>query len=433
MKLTPLEIAAGLPLGIHPEPEPLPDVGDITPLAAFEDVVRAALQRPPCVVTFSGGRDSAAILAIAARIARDETLEPPIAVTVLFEGGLGTGEATWQERVIAHSRVESWIRLTVGEEIDFVGPVARPLLKRYGVLHPPHFPMFWLPVQYARNGSMLTGFGGDSVIGGWIPAHAAEVMAGRAWPRPSDLPLFGFAIAPRFVRRRAIQLRVTRPVWLRRRAFKDFVALRMEEFASRPLGRGSFLAWDARRRSGAITESTLARIGADLGATVLHPFHDRRFVAALARDLGERGGGDRTSVMRRVFAGELPDDVLARSGKANFAVAYFRKHTRAFARRWDGIGLDAELVEPELLRKTWLDWIPDPRSALALQAAWLSSAERGLEEPVADFVEGSEVAWARDVPHGQPTDFEQPGRPGDLRPAMASESNQSAGRLQPLD
>ena len=125
--------------------------------------------------------------------------------------------------------------------------------------------------------------------------------------------------------------------------------------------------------------------------------------------------------------------MLARSGKANFAVAYFRKHTREFARRWDGIGLDAELVEPELLRRTWLDWIPDPRSALALQAAWLSSAERGLEEPVADFVEGSEVARARDVPHGQPTDFEQPGRPGNPWPAMARESNQSAGRLQPLD
>jgi asparagine synthetase B (glutamine-hydrolysing) len=425
VKLTPLEIAGGLPLGMNPEAEPLPDVGDITPLAAFEDVVRAALQRPPCVVTFSGGRDSAAILAVAARIAREETLEPPIVVTVLFEGGLGTGEAKWQERVIAHSRVERWIRLTVGEEIDFVGPVARPLLKRYGVVHPPHFPFFWLPVQYARNGSMLTGFGGDSVIGGWIPAHAAEVIAGHAWPRPSDLTLFAFAVAPPFVRRQAMQIRLTRPVWLRRQAFKEFIALRVEEFASRPLARDSFLAWEARRRTSIVTESTLARLGADVGATVFHPLHDRRFVAALARDLGARGGGDRTSIMRRVFAGDLPDDVLTRSGKANFAVAYFRKHTRAFARRWDGIGLDTNLVEPELLRKTWLDLIPDSRSALALQAAWLSSAERGLEEPVADFVEGSEVARSRDTPDREPRDFEQRGRPGDLRPAMPRESNQS--------
>ena len=425
MILTPLEIAGGMPLGMNPEAQPLPDVGNLTPLAAFEDVVRSALQRPPCVVTFSGGRDSAAILAVAARIAREENLDPPIAVTVLFEGGLGTGEAEWQERVIAHSCVESWIRLTVGEEIDFVGPIARPLLKRYGVVHPPHFPLFWLPVQYARNGSMLTGFGGDSIMGGWIPAHAAEVIAGRAWPHPADLPLFAFAFAPRFVRRRAMRLRLTRPAWLRRQAFKEFIAARSEEFASRPLSRDAFLAWDARRRRSAVTESTLARMGADVGATVFHPLHDQRFVAALARDLGARGGGDRTSVMRRVFAGDLPDDVLARSAKANFAVAYFRGHTRAFARRWDGIGLDPDLVDAELLRKAWLDWIPDPRSALGLQAAWLSSAERGLEEPVADFVEGGEVARSRDTPHREPRHLEQRGRPADLRPAMSRESKQS--------
>jgi asparagine synthase (glutamine-hydrolysing) len=412
-------------LGLNPEAEPLPDVGDLTPLAAFEDVVRAALRRPPCVVPFSGGRDSAAILAVAARVAREEKLEPPIAVTQLFEGGLGTGEAEWQERLIAHSRVESWIRLTVGEEIDFVGPIARPLLKRYGVVHPPHFSLFWLPVQYARNGSMLTGFGGDSVVGGWISPHAAEVIAGRAWPHLSDMPLFAFAVAPRFVRRRAMRLRLTRPAWLRRQAFKEFIAARIEEFSSRPIGRDTYLAWRASRRRTAFAESTFARIGADVGATVFHPLHDRRFVAALARDLGPRGAGDRTSVMRRVFAGELPDDVLARSGKANFAVAYFRKHTRAFARRWDGIGLDPELVDPEPLRKTWLDWIPDPRSALPLQAAWLSSAERGLEEPVADFVEGAEGAWSSDTPYREPRHLEQRGRPADLPPAMPRESKQS--------
>jgi asparagine synthase (glutamine-hydrolysing) len=424
MKLTPLEIAGGIPLGMNPEAEPLPDVGDLTPLAAFEDVVRAALQRPPCVLTFSGGRDSAAILAVATRIAREENLEPPIVITVLFERGLGTGEAEWQERIIAHTGVERWIKLTVAEEIDFVGPIARPLLKRYGVLHPPHFPFFWLPLQHARNGSMLTGFGGDYVLGGWIPSHAAEVIAGHARPSPSDLPLFAFAVAPRFLRRQALRLRLTRPVWLRRQAFREFIALRTEEFASRPLGRDRFLEWEVRRRISACTETTLARMGADVGAKVFHPLHDRRFIAALARDLGERGRGDRTSVMRRLFASELPDDVLARSGKANFAVAYFRKHTRAFARRWDGIGLDPDLVDAEALRKTWLDWIPDPRSAFALQAAWLSSAERGLEEPVADFVEGSEVTRAGDTPHGQLGDFEQR-FPRDFSPAMSGESNQS--------
>jgi hypothetical protein len=397
--LTPLEIAGGVPLGTDPQAPPLPDVGDLTPLAAFEDVVRAALRRPPCVVTFSGGRDSAAILAVAARLARDERLEPPVAVTLRFEGGLGTGEAEWQERVVAHARVDDWIRLTVGDEIDFVGPVARPLLLRHGVVHPSNMPLFWLPLQHARGGSLLTGFGGDAIIGGWLPAHAAEVFAGRAWPRPSDVPAFAYGLAPRLVRGGVMRFRLTRPPWLRPDAFRAFNAARIEEFSSRPVRRDRFLAWEGRLRRGTVIKSTLARLGADVDAMVAHPLHDRRFVAALARDVGARGRGDRTSIMRRVFGGDLPDDVLARRGKANFAVAYFRAHTRAFARRWDGVGLDSELVDAEVLRKTWLDWVVDPRSALALQAAWLSSAKRGREEPVADVVEAVRIARPLDAPH----------------------------------
>ena len=387
MILTPLEIAGGIPLGMNPNAQPLPDVGDLKPLAAFEDVVRTALRRPPCVIPFSGGRDSAAVLAVAARIAREETLDAPVAVTLQFEGGLGTDETEWQKRVIAHCQVQDWIKLTVGDEIDFIGPLSRPLLLRYGVNHPPSLPLFWLPLQYAHGGSMLTGFGGDSVIGGWVRSHAAEVMAFRAVPRPSDSLMFGYALSPRFIRAVAMRMQLTRPPWLRVRAFREFNALRIAELSSRPVRRDRFLRWESRLRRSAFAESTFARLAADVNAHAFHPLHDRRFIAALARDLGGRGGGDRTSIMRRVFAKDLPDDVLARPGKANFAVAYFRKHTREFARRWDGIGLDPELVDPEPLRKAWLEWIVDPRAALALQAAWISSCERGLEEPVADVIE----------------------------------------------
>jgi asparagine synthase (glutamine-hydrolysing) len=133
-------------------------------------------------------------------------------------------------------------------------------------------------------------------------------------------------------------------------------------------------------------------MGTDAGVTFVHPLHDPRFVSALARDLGSRGAGDRTSVMRRIFAGDLTDDVLERRGKANFSVAYFRRYTREFARRWDGIGFDPDMVDAEVLRKAWLDWIPDHRCALALQAAWLNSVERGVEEPIADFVDTTEIA-----------------------------------------
>jgi hypothetical protein len=83
--LTPLEIAGGLPLGMDDDEPHLPEApAGLSPIAAFEDVVRSALVRPPCVVTFSGGRDSSAILAVAMRLARDEGHEPPVAVTLQF-------------------------------------------------------------------------------------------------------------------------------------------------------------------------------------------------------------------------------------------------------------------------------------------------------------------------------------------------------------
>jgi len=54
--------------------------------------------RPPCVVTFSSGRDSSLLLAVAAEVAACEGLEPPIALTILLAqhargGCLVTGNA----------------------------------------------------------------------------------------------------------------------------------------------------------------------------------------------------------------------------------------------------------------------------------------------------------------------------------------------------
>ena len=425
MKLTPLEIAGGTPLGMNPDEPALPDVGSLSALVAFEDVVRAALLRPPCVVPFSGGRDSAAVLAVAARIAREENFERPVAVTVRFEGGLGTDEAKWQERVIAHAHVEDWIRLTVADEIDFIGPLCGPLIQRHGVRHPASLPLFSLPLQYARGGSLLTGFGGDSVIGGWLPAHAAEVVGRRALPRPADFLSFGYALSPRTIRAAVMRTRLSRPPWMRVRAFKEFNAARVAELAERPVRRDKFLRWEVRLRRSAFTEQTLALLGADADARVFNPLHDRRFIAALARDLGPRGGGDRTSIMRRLFAKDLPDDVLARRDKANFAVAYFRSYTRDFARRWDGVGLDPEIVDADELRKAVLEWIVDPRAVLALQAAWLSAVERGVEEPIADIVEARGIARPLHDPHRESRELEERRRAADLRPAMPREGNQS--------
>jgi asparagine synthase (glutamine-hydrolysing) len=184
-----------------------------------------------------------------------------------------------------------------------------------------------------------------------------------------------------------LHLRLTRQTWLRPPAHRAFAGARAAEVAARPARFDRFLDWEPRLRRACALEATVERLAADVDAVVVHPFHDRRFLAALARAGGWRGFGGRTSVMRELFTGDLPDDVLARQTKANFALTYFRGHARAFARRWDGRGFDPELVDAEALRRVWLNRIVDMRSALAIQHAWLDSVARGVEQPPADVVE----------------------------------------------
>jgi asparagine synthase (glutamine-hydrolysing) len=68
----------------------------------------------------------------------------------------------------------------------------------------------------------------------------------------------------------------------------------------------------------------------------------------------------------------LPPAVTTRTTKAVFTSGVFREPSRAFARTWDGTGVDPTLVDPELLRATWLAPEPDARSFLLLHQAWLA-------------------------------------------------------------
>jgi asparagine synthase (glutamine-hydrolysing) len=80
--------------------------------------------------------------------------------------------------------------------------------------------------------------------------------------------------------------------------------------------------------------------------------------------------------MRSQFTGVLPDELLARPDKAVFAAAFVGSWTRDFARAWQGEGVDHDLVDPEILRATWLAEGFDSRAALLLQAAWLQGQRR---------------------------------------------------------
>ena len=132
---TPLEIASGLILGTLPEARAVPRA-QVSARAALERAVLDAVARPPCFVSFSGGRDSSAVLALATRVARAEGLPLPIPATNVFPAVELTDEADWQERVVRHLGLDEWARLEHHDELDVVGEFAEDVLSRHGLLWP---------------------------------------------------------------------------------------------------------------------------------------------------------------------------------------------------------------------------------------------------------------------------------------------------------
>ncbi|HEU4975495.1 MAG TPA: asparagine synthase-related protein, partial [Baekduia sp.] len=242
--LTPLEVAAGLVLDPRRRPRPLPRAAGESPRAALEAVIRPALAHGPCLVSFSGGRDSSLVLAVAAAVARREGLPLPVPVTNRFPGAPATDESRWQEQVVGHLRLGDWVRLEHGDELDVVGPVARRVLRRHGLLWPCnahfHVPIF----ERAAGGTVLTGVGGDEALSGSERGRALEVLRGRARPVPSDLRRVAYAAAPAALRTAVVApaLDVAFP-WLRPRAARRVRRALAREAATQPLRWGRSFAW----------------------------------------------------------------------------------------------------------------------------------------------------------------------------------------------
>jgi hypothetical protein len=76
--------------------------------------------------------------------------------------------------------------------------------------------------------------------------------------------------------------------------------------------------------------------------------------------------------MRALFGDLLPSDVLARRSKAGFDAVFFNRHSRAFARAWDGTGVPEDLIDAEALREHWLGDAPTAQTFTLLQALWLA-------------------------------------------------------------
>lgn len=371
--LSALEIAAGIPLApARPRLRCIPaECEAAEPFAAFRAVVLEALRRPPCLVSFSGGRDSSAVLAVAAAAAREEGLPLPIPATTRFRSAGGSDEAEWQERTIQHLGLEDWVRVDVGDELDCVGPIAGKLLRRHGVLWPPNAHFHEPLTAAASGGSLLTGVGGDEVFSVSRWARAAAVLARQTRPTPRDLARIAVALGPTAFRARVLG-RAGPPdlPWLtsqaRQRAWKALLG----EAAREPLRWSQRFAWLRGLRYVEVGLASLSAIASDADVRISHPFFDRSFLVALAGLPPARRFEKRSEGMMKLFGSVLPADVVQRPGKAEFGAALTAAPSRELARAWDGEHVDPALVDVEALRSRWTRGIVDGTETL-LQHVWL--------------------------------------------------------------
>ena len=202
-------------------------------------------------MSFSGGRDSSAVLASAAALARREGLPLPIPATLRAPGAAGSDEAEWQERVVRHVGLEDWIRVEVQDELDVIGPHAQRVLRAHGLLWPCNV-HFHLPLlEAARGGSLLTGIGGDELF---------AAAAATTWRRQA----FGFAPLPL---RRAVLAR-REPVeleWLTPAAQRAATAARAAEAATEPRGVRARMAWLRGLRYLELALAAIATVADDAG------------------------------------------------------------------------------------------------------------------------------------------------------------------------
>jgi len=316
------------------------------------------------------------VLASATALARREGHALPVPVTRVYPDLPDTDESDWQRAVIDHLGLTEWVRLELRHgESDLVGPTARDALETRGVLWPPALQTHGVVFEQLRGGSLLTGEGGDAVLGSRRVTPLAALRRGRR-PDRALVKHSVFAVLPRRARQRVARRMMRTSVqhrWLRPAAFERHVRLLAADATAEPLDYAAATWSITRQRSFATISHNHAAAAAEYGIRASDPLLDHRFVAALARAGGRTGYLGRTGTMHALFSDVLPPEVLGRTTKASFNHAHAGAATREFARAWDGSGVDDELVDVEGLRRVWLSDEPTMATGVLLHSAWLAS------------------------------------------------------------
>jgi asparagine synthase (glutamine-hydrolysing) len=361
---TETEVLANLLLGPDDGVEPLPVFrgGDLH--RALDRVLVEALSYSPCVVSFSGGRDSSAILALACDAARRHGLDLPLPVTMRFPGEPLSDEARWQRLVLDHLGLRNAESVTLRDELDALGPIATEALRRHGLRWPFNAYMHKPVIDLAGGGAILTGIGGDELLSTTSPRRRGRqlVLAGLPAPLRVEISRRRHPPLPSPWLTAAGQARVSR-------------AVTREEVRSpyrwdRALGH-----WYSSRAFAAM-DGTLRLLAAADGVRVINPLLDRSVLSELAALGGKRGFASRTEAMQMLCGRLLPGAVIERVTKASFVGAVWGPAVREFLSTWGGEGVDARWVHVARLKAELTKPEPDTRAILLLHQAWLSSERR---------------------------------------------------------
>ena len=341
----------------------------------LEEILLKALDTDkPTYVLFSGGRDSSAVLATAASVARREGLPDPVPVTMRHPESPESLETSWQELVLRHLKIDDHHVVEMHGEQNLLGEVGTEAIRRRGPIWPAAVQGQGALYQHFDCGVVISGEGGDMALDGH---RAGQVRAALERPGRAALRKGLVALRPAVLTRESLRSELSQsdagvPRWLRhagRQAFID-AAVAM---AALPLRWDDTIRMLRRCRAFTVGIANFEAGLAEYGSVSVNPLADVAFVDALARDGGAFGWGDRTAVFRRLFGDLLPDKVLARSTKAAFNSTRWGEQERQFAREWDGHGFDEDWIDAEALRSEWLAERPHPISGFLLQVAWAIS------------------------------------------------------------
>lgn len=366
--LSDLEAHSGVILGPQPGAERRASTSRHPPAEALIRACAETLRLGPCVVAFSGGRDSSLVLAAMVAASRAHGLAMPTPVTLRFPGDPDSQESDHQEEVISALGIDRWRVIDCGEEMDLLGPRSTAIMTKLGHVWPANH-YFMDPIAEAfPDATLVTGLEGDGLMGGWRWARATHPA------RPRDLLTALHAVVPRTMRTAIAYSGQSLDVgWLRPGAASALESAFRRELASEPAIWSRRVGWWFKRRYLAIARGTLDAVCGLRGVKVAHPLLDRGFLASVATAGGMRGFASRADAMREMFSGLVPDSIIERDHKAFFDQTFWGPHSRDFADRWRGEGLSAEIVDPDALREEWTKPEPDFRSATPLQRAWLAA------------------------------------------------------------